>query len=98
MLPGRRPPKKSGLGEDVGSRSPESILRVIRQHVGGFRYSYEKALKANGFPAIGVDGDFGRGTLTAVVAFQKRSGLDGDGIVGQNTADALGIGDAWPRF
>lgn len=35
------------LGEDVGSRSPESILRVIRQHVGGFRYSYEKALKAN---------------------------------------------------
>ena len=58
----------------------------------------QKALKANGFPAMGVDGDFGRGTLTAVVAFQKRSGLNGDGIVGQNTADALGIGDKWPRF
>jgi hypothetical protein len=58
----------------------------------------QKALKTNGFPAIGIDGDFGRGTLTAVVAFQKRSGLNGDGIVGQNTADALGIGDKWPRF
>jgi len=35
------------LGEDVGSRSPESILRVIREHIGGFRYSYEKALRDN---------------------------------------------------
>lgn len=33
------------LGGEVGSRSPESILRVIRTHVGGFRYTYEKALK-----------------------------------------------------
>jgi len=33
------------LGGEAGSRSPESILRVIRTHVGGFRYTYEKALK-----------------------------------------------------
>lgn len=39
------------LGGEAGSRSPESILRVIRSHVGGFRYSYEKALKQN--PDIG---------------------------------------------
>ncbi|MEK7392286.1 MAG: AgmX/PglI C-terminal domain-containing protein [Fibrobacterota bacterium] len=39
------------LGEDLGSRSPESILRVIRTHIGGFRYSYDKALKEN--PDIG---------------------------------------------
>lgn len=58
----------------------------------------QKALKANGFPNIVVDKAFGRGTLTAVVAFQKRNGLNGDGIVGQNTADALGIGGNWPRF
>lgn len=35
------------LGGEAGSRSPESILRVIRAHLGGFRYSYEKFLRAN---------------------------------------------------
>lgn len=33
--------------EEQGVRSPESILRVIRQHVGGLRYSYEKYLRKN---------------------------------------------------
>lgn len=43
------PPKPSDveLGGEAGSRSPESILRVIRAHVGGFRYTYEKYLKQN---------------------------------------------------
>jgi len=43
------PPKPSDieLGGEVGTRSPESILRVIRQHIGGFRYSYQKALRSN---------------------------------------------------
>ena len=47
------PPKPSDveLGGEAGSRSPESILRVIREHVGGFRYTYEKYLKQN--PNIG---------------------------------------------
>jgi TonB family protein len=43
------PPKPSDveLGGDAGSRSPESILRVIRQSMGGFRYVYEKYLRDN---------------------------------------------------
>ena len=43
------PPKPSDveLGGDAGSRSPESILRVIRQGMGGFRYVYEKFLRDN---------------------------------------------------
>ncbi len=43
------PPKPSDveLGGEAGSRSPESILRVIRQHIGGFRYTYEKYLRDN---------------------------------------------------
>lgn len=47
------PPKPSDveLGGEAGSRSPESILRVIRAHIGGFRYTYEKYLKQN--PNIG---------------------------------------------
>jgi len=35
------------IGGDAGTRSPESILRVIRQHIGGFRYTYEKYLRDN---------------------------------------------------
>lgn len=47
------PPKPTDveMGGDAGSRSPESILRVIRTHIGGFRYTYEKALKER--PDIG---------------------------------------------
>jgi TonB family protein len=43
------PPKPSDveLGGEAGSRSPESILRVIRMHIGGFRYTYEKYLRDN---------------------------------------------------
>lgn len=39
------------LGGESGSRSPESILRVLRSHMGGFRYTYEKFLRAN--PKLG---------------------------------------------
>lgn len=47
------PPKASDieLGGEAGSRSPESILRVIRAHLGGFRYSYQKVLRTN--PEVG---------------------------------------------
>lgn len=44
-------PAAVDLEDNAGSRSAESILRVIRAHVGGFRYTYEKFLKEN--PAIG---------------------------------------------
>jgi peptidoglycan hydrolase-like protein with peptidoglycan-binding domain len=39
--------------------------------------------------AIGADGRFGPGTRAAVVAFQRRRGLDPDGIVGPLTWTAL---------
>ena len=89
-----------GRDAQAAATTPQDALaaKLYFGSKGALTEKVQKALKANGFPAIGVDGDFGRGTLTAVVAFQKRSGLNGDGIVGQNTADALGIGDKWPRF
>ena len=37
----------------------------------------------------GVDGDFGKGTLASVKAFQKKAGLTQDGVVGLKTWDAL---------
>lgn len=40
---------------------------------------------------IEVDGDFGKGTKTALMEFQKRNGLDVDGIAGPNTRAKLGL-------
>lgn len=42
----------------------------------------------------GADGTFGTGTYNAVVAFQKKNGLNADGIVGGNTWKALTSPDA----
>jgi len=39
--------------------------------------------------SAGVDGDFGNGTLNAVIAYQKANKLSADGIVGKDTWTAL---------
>lgn len=47
------PPKPEDvvLGGEAGSRSPESILRVIRSSIGGFQYTYQKYLREH--PELG---------------------------------------------
>jgi putative peptidoglycan binding protein len=49
----------------------------------------QKALAQLGLYDGKVDGDFGTGTHDAVVAFQNAHNLTPDGIVGQQTADAI---------
>lgn len=49
----------------------------------------QKALKAGGDDPGTPDGIFGEKTKAAVQAFQKKAGLDVDGVVGPNTAKAL---------
>lgn len=51
----------------------------------------QSKLKSLGFEPGTVDGDFGPKTTTAVIDFQKSNGLPGDGVVGQQTLDALGL-------
>lgn len=49
----------------------------------------QKELQAWGYDPNGIDGIFGGGTKTAVIAVQKAAGLTADGIVGLNTLHAL---------
>jgi putative chitinase len=51
----------------------------------------QQALQAAGFSPGAIDGSFGPGTEAAVLAFQQSEGLAADGIVGPNTATALGL-------
>lgn len=49
----------------------------------------QQELVDRGYNTNGVDGIFGSGTKSAVVAFQKDQGLSQDGVVGKNTLHKL---------
>lgn len=51
----------------------------------------QQALKDAGFNPGTIDGDFGQGTLAAVIGFQKSQGLVPDGVAGLRTQAALGM-------
>jgi putative chitinase len=51
----------------------------------------QQALQSAGFSPGAIDGSFGPGTEAAVLAFQRSSGIAADGVVGPNTATALGL-------
>ncbi|MER5887211.1 peptidoglycan-binding protein [Streptomyces sp. NPDC001941] len=61
----------------------------MKEGSSGYRVTgLQHLLNAHG-AKLDVDGQFGAGTRTAVVNFQKSKGLDADGIVGPNTWQAL---------
>lgn len=49
----------------------------------------QACLVCNGYKTGYVDGDFGIGTRLALLQYQKKHGLDADGIAGQNTFRSL---------
>ncbi len=51
----------------------------------------QQKLKELGYYKGSIDGVYGQGTRSAVIAFQKANGLTADGIVGPKTASVLGV-------
>ena len=70
---------------DVSSAQQTQALTVNENK------AVQQKLKELGYYSGSVDGVYGQGTRNAVIAFQKANGLTADGVVGQNTARALGI-------
>lgn len=62
---------------------------------GGEVREVQRRLKSWGYYNGAVDGVFGAGTRSAVIAFQKKNGLTADGVVGLKTYAALGMNDSY---
>lgn len=62
---------------------------VRRGARGGITKLIQEKLVSIGYNTNGVDGIFGSGTFNAVYQFQRAMGLSADGIVGNNTWNAL---------
>ncbi len=57
----------------------------------------QKRLQELGYYQGEIDGQFGPGTKTAVIDFQKRNGLDADGLAGAETLGLLYSQEAKPN-
>lgn len=83
--------------EDIKIDPPSSSTAsypTLRQGSKGDIVKEMQQLLANAGSSLVVDGIFGSGTRSAVVAFQKKNGLEADGIVGPKTWAALTKGAA----
>jgi hypothetical protein len=73
---------------DVVNFEPDEPELIRRGDEGENVVLLQEALRKAGL-SISVDGVFGSETETAVRQFQRRVGLSSDGVVGENTAEAL---------
>ncbi len=74
----------------------EVMVAVLRQGAKGSEVKeVQRRLKQWGYYTGSVDGVFGAGTRSAVIAFQKKNGLKADGVVGKATYKALGMTSAY---
>ncbi len=80
-----------------GAQIEESLqVAVLKQGSKGDEVrEMQRRLKLWGYYKGSVDGVFGAGTKSAVIAFQKKNGLKADGVVGKETYKALGMNDAY---
>lgn len=85
----------SGIEVAAAATLPDShIMQSLRfGSTGDLVHKAQECLIAKGMPLEVPDGDFGRATIEAVMAFQTREFGRGsaDGVIGSNTAQALGF-------
>ena len=85
----------SALDIDIVSHNPALLLPnlPLKLYAKGQRVQQLQAAlnKAGYSPLLSTDGVFGQKLLVAVKWFQAKVGLKPDGVVGQNTWDALGL-------
>ena len=60
-------------------------------------WKLQERLQALGYYTDAVDGQFGQGTRDAVIAFQKKNGLEADGYAGEETQRVLYSEEAVPN-
>ena len=73
-----------------------TAVAILRQGAkGGEVKEVQRRLKLWGYYKGSVDGVFGAGTRSAVIAFQKKNGLKADGVVGKSTYKALGMNSSY---
>ena len=77
------------VAEYTQAAVPAAVLKTGSS--GGEVKEVQRRLKLWGYYKGTVDGQFGAGTKSAVIAFQKKNGLTADGVVGKSTYKALGM-------
>ncbi len=91
----------AGLAEDipgiVPSPAPEASFSLLKTGSSGEAVrNLQKRLSELDYDVGEADGIFGAGTKQAVILFQKRNGLEADGLAGVQTQRALYSQDAVP--
>ncbi len=84
----------SGNAPAASPATPSAGARYEMGSSGPGVRQMQQALAALDYPCGSADGVFGRRTRDAVVSFQKRNGLEADGIAGRATLEKLYSGTA----
>ena len=79
------------MGVVVLANPSEAEALVQFGDVGDAVADVQSTLISNGYSPGGIDGVFGSGTESAVIAFQSANSLSADGVVGPSTASAMGL-------
>ena len=83
--------KRDTLQEQAAITAVQEVAVLRQGSKGNEVKEVQRRLKQWGYYKGSVDGVFGAGTKSAVIAFQKKNGLKADGIVGKATYQALGM-------
>ena len=87
--------------DTVRDKAPESMVTPEPALHNGSQgekvWKLQERLQALGYYTDAVDGQFGPGTRDAVIAFQKKNGLDADGFAGEETQRVLFSEEAIPN-